>query len=59
MQMRRRDFIAVVGGAAAWPFAAQAQQSGKLPRIGSIHTVQSENSEAFFEGLREAGYLDG
>jgi len=56
--MRRREFI-VPCAATAWPFAAQAQQSGKLPRIGSIHTVQSENSEAFFEGLREAGYLDG
>jgi hypothetical protein len=31
---------------AAWPLAARAQQSGNLPKIGSIHTVQSENSEA-------------
>ena len=57
--MRRRDIFTLLGGAAAWPVGALAQQSDKLPRIGSIHTVQSENSEAFFEGLREAGYLDG
>src|SRR5262245_15920540 len=58
--MRRREFITLLGGAAAaWPLAAHAQQSSNLPRIGSIHTTRSENSEAFFQGLREAGYADG
>jgi putative ABC transport system substrate-binding protein len=57
--VRRREFITLLGGTAAWPLAARAQQSGRPPRIGSIHTTQSENSEAFFQGLREAGYLDG
>jgi putative ABC transport system substrate-binding protein len=58
--MRRREFITLLGGVAVTaPLTAQAQQSDKLPRIGSIHTSQSENSEAFFQGLREAGYLDG
>jgi len=46
--MKRRDFIAAVGGAAAWPFAARAQQSeSTLPRVGAIHNAPTENSEAF------------
>jgi putative tryptophan/tyrosine transport system substrate-binding protein len=58
--MRRRDFIALVGGAAAWPLGAHGQQSaGKLPRIGSISNFRNENYEAFIQGLREAGYVDG
>ena len=59
--MQRRAFITLLGGvAAAWPLGAQAQQpAGKLPRIGSIQTFQNENSEAFSQGLREAGYVDG
>jgi putative tryptophan/tyrosine transport system substrate-binding protein len=58
--MRRREFIAGVAGVvAARPLVARAQQSSELPRIGSIHTTRSENSEAFFQGLREGGYVDG
>ena len=58
--MNRRDFITLLGGAAAaWPLAARAQQPSHLPRIGSIHTTRSENSEAFFQALREGGYVEG
>src|SRR5215471_14616923 len=58
-QLRRREFDALLGGAAAWPLAARAQQTAELPRICSNHTTRSENSESFFRGLREAGYVDG
>jgi putative tryptophan/tyrosine transport system substrate-binding protein len=59
--MRRRQFIRLFGSAVvAWPLAAGAQQQvGKLPRIGFISTEPSELTEAFSEGLREAGYVDG
>ena len=58
--LKRRDILRLAGGAAAWPFAAHAQLSaGKLPRVGAIQFVRSENSEAFEQGLRDAGYVDG
>jgi putative ABC transport system substrate-binding protein len=59
--MKRRSFITLLGGAAAaWPHAARAQQPAeKLPRIGSIQNFRNENFEAFIQGLREAGYVDG
>ena len=60
-RLERRDLITLLGGvAAAWPLVARAQQpSAYLPRICSIHTSQNENSESFFRGLRDAGYVDG
>ena len=59
--IKRREFISLLGGAAAaWPLAARAQQAAeKLPRIGSIQNFRNENFEAFIQGLREAGYVDG
>ena len=56
--MSRREFIRFAGGAAAWPLAVRAQQPA-LPRIGSILPFAVENTEAFGQGLREAGYVDG
>jgi len=59
-QLRRREFITLLSGAAVRPLAARAQQTAaELPRICSIHTTRSENSESFFRGLREAGCVDG
>ena len=62
--MRRREFIALLGGAAvAWPLAASAQQAARLPRIGILDFFPSATSadsiEAFQQGLRELGHLDG
>jgi putative tryptophan/tyrosine transport system substrate-binding protein len=64
--MRRRKFISLIGGAAAaWPLAARAQPSGKIPRIGYLVTGSLESSEAratidaFRQGLRQLGYAEG
>jgi putative ABC transport system substrate-binding protein len=60
--MRRREFITVVGGAAAWPLAARGQQRS-LPVVGFVHLRPSSMSAqivaAFNRGLRETGYVDG
>src|SRR5215467_2297999 len=56
--IRRRKFLAtLLGGAAAWPLAARAQQPGKIPRIGIID--DSPRWNAFRQGLRDLGYLEG
>ena len=62
--MKRRDFIALLGGtAAAWPLAARAQQAGKLPTIGWLGTATpsmwSHWVAAFVQRLREHGWIDG
>ena len=60
--MRRRQFIALLGGAAAWPLAAQAQQAAKVFRIGFLFYGSSGPSpelDAFQQGLREFGYIEG
>ena len=61
--MRRRDFIAAFGGAAAaWPLAARAQQAPMLA-VGFLHSASVRNYElqvnAFREGLANAGYVEG
>src|SRR5215469_15926378 len=62
--MRRRDFIQVIAGSvAAWPLAASAQQPKKIPRLCFLTfdpgTLQSTRFDAFFEALRDLGYVDG
>jgi len=63
--MRRRDFMAGLGGAAMWPFAARAQQQA-LPVIGAIWPggprltrLGMSAQAAFLQGLTETGYADG
>lgn len=58
--MRRRDFVALVGGGAvALPLRALAQQSGKIWRMGFIAQGYERFYDALFEGLRELGYAEG
>src|SRR6266702_3409314 len=60
-QMRRREFLGLLGSAAiAWPVAAQ-QRSAKLPRIGYLtdRVSPGEFDEAFLRGLHELGYMEG
>src|SRR6202011_6053760 len=58
-RMRRREFILVLGGAAAWPLAARGQQSGKIWRAGFIAHRYESFYDGLFEGLHELGYVEG
>jgi putative ABC transport system substrate-binding protein len=61
--MRRREFITLIGGAAAWPLAVRAQQSGPMPAIGflggSSLTERRPLLAAFRQALTEAGFVEG
>jgi putative tryptophan/tyrosine transport system substrate-binding protein len=60
--MRRREFIAGLGGAAAWPLTARAQQQA-MPVIGFLHGASLESRRdqvaAFHRGLKDTGYVEG
>ena len=62
-KMKRRAFITLLGGAAAWPLAARAQQPPKLPTIGflgqSTPVIESRRLAAFLKRLRELGWIEG
>ena len=59
---RRRKFLTLLGGAAAWPLAASGQQPGKPPTIGFLGAnplIESERVAAFVQRLRELAWIDG
>src|SRR5262245_37065837 len=60
-QLKRREFITLLGGAAAWPLAAGAQQA--VPGVGYLdHRLVdaiSERLRAFRQGLKDAGFVEG
>jgi len=62
--MKRRGFIALLGGAVAWPLTARAQQITKVPRVGVLWHAGNEQEEAPYlgalrKGLNELGYMEG
>jgi putative tryptophan/tyrosine transport system substrate-binding protein len=63
-QLKRREFITLLGGAAAaWPLAARAQQSGKVPTVGFLGAASASAwgpwTAAFVQRLRELGWIEG
>src|SRR5260221_13932989 len=65
LDLRRRQFLTLLGGAAAWPLAARAQQSERMRHIGVLMSLAADDPEgqarltAFVQGLQELGWTDG
>src|SRR5437899_1546560 len=63
--LRRREFVAGLGGAAVWPFAARAQPTDRMRGIGVLLSLAADDPEsparitAFREGLQQSGWTDG
>ena len=63
--MQRREFITLIGGAAAaWPLAARGQPTQKMPKVGVLWHAGSAEEEAIYlgelmQGLNDLGYIDG
>ena len=62
--MKRRQFIGLIGGAAAWPVVARAQQPTKIPRIGFLwHAGSHEEEKPYIDWVRQGftdlGYVEG
>ena len=61
----RREFIMLLGGAAAWPLAARAQQGERMRRIGVLDSLNANDKEgqarimAFVQGLQQLGWTNG
>ena len=60
--MRRREFVALFGASVTWPFAALAQEPGRMYRLGAFFPVRLEPPDAWaawFGELKQAGFVEG